>query len=92
MSYKIKKPAIVKLQVFLFFVISVKVTYFGNKIEIYYSAIFILKALFVISTKEKSPQVTLQRKSSLCRASREDFYFVEMTRLWKMGAKYSLPK
>jgi hypothetical protein len=36
----------------------------------------------VISTKEKSPQVTPQRKPNLCRASHEDFSFVEMTRLW----------
>jgi hypothetical protein len=45
---------------------------------------------FVISTKEtraianrrsKSPQVTPQRESNLCRASREDFSFAEMTRL-----------
>ena len=36
--------------------------------------------MFVISTKEKSPQVTPQCESILCRASREDFSFVEMTK------------
>jgi len=35
----------------------------------------------VISTKEKSPQVTPQRKSNFCRASRRDFSSVEMTNL-----------
>ncbi|RYJ39856.1 hypothetical protein NU08_0612 [Flavobacterium anhuiense] len=35
--------------------------------------------LFVISTKEKSPQVTPQQLSNLCRASSGDFSFVEMT-------------
>jgi len=33
----------------------------------------------VISTKEKSSQVTPQRKFNLSRASRGDFSFVEMT-------------
>ncbi|RED23320.1 hypothetical protein BD847_2368 [Flavobacterium cutihirudinis] len=35
--------------------------------------------IIVISTKEKSPQATPQSKPNLCRASRGDFSFVEMT-------------
>ena len=50
---------------------------------------FIIILLFekrnlVISTKEKSPQVAPQREVNLCRVSRGDFSFVEMT---KTGVK-----
>jgi len=52
------------------------------------SAVFFVKNLilsihctkYVISTKEKSPQVTPQREPNLCRASCGDFSFVEMTK------------
>ncbi|EJG03080.1 hypothetical protein FF52_02770 [Flavobacterium sp. F52] len=42
-----------------------------------------LTIIIVISTKEKSPQVTPYRKANLCRASNEDFSFVEMTKMRK---------
>ena len=43
----------------------------------------------VISTKEKSPQVTPQRKTNLCRASSEDFSFVEMTKITQSFANFT---
>jgi hypothetical protein len=39
--------------------------------------------LLVISTKEKSPQETLQRLVFRCGATYEDFSFVEMTKMRK---------
>ena len=49
---------------------------FLPKIKGFFKILFIKS---VISTKENSPQVTPQRESNLCRASRGDFSFVEMT-------------
>ena len=40
----------------------------------------------VISTEEKSPQVTPQRESNLCRASCGDFSSVEMTYFGLFGS------